>query len=132
MTGVVGINDGISFWRGRLSSQAMVPARASPPMSAAIDSVQSNIAHGFDGLRRSRQAWRPDRLRTVDTVLAHDYGPAFPAISRRTCFLRIKVMKVRNSIKSLAKRHRQNRVVRRRGRLYVINKTNRRFKARQG
>jgi large subunit ribosomal protein L36 len=41
-------------------------------------------------------------------------------------------MKIRNSIKSLAKRHRLNRVVRRRGRLYVINKTNRRFKARQG
>lgn len=47
-------------------------------------------------------------------------------------FLWVNVMKVRNSIKSLAKRHRENRVVRRRGRLYVINKTNRRFKARQG
>lgn len=41
-------------------------------------------------------------------------------------------MKVRNSIRSLAKRHRDNRVVRRKGRIYVINKTNRRFKARQG
>ena len=41
-------------------------------------------------------------------------------------------MKVRNSIKSLRSRHRDNRVVRRRGRIYVINKTNRRFKARQG
>ncbi|MHA1523073.1 MAG: type B 50S ribosomal protein L36 [Alphaproteobacteria bacterium] len=41
-------------------------------------------------------------------------------------------MKVRNSIKSLRKRHRDCRVVRRRGRLYVINKTNPRFKARQG
>lgn len=41
-------------------------------------------------------------------------------------------MKVRNSLKSLAKRHRANRVVRRRGRLFVINKINRRFKARQG
>jgi large subunit ribosomal protein L36 len=41
-------------------------------------------------------------------------------------------MKVRNSIKSLRARHRNNRVVRRRGRLYVINKTNPRFKARQG
>ena len=36
------------------------------------------------------------------------------------------------SLKSLAKRHRDNRVVRRKGRLYVINKTQRRFKARQG
>lgn len=41
-------------------------------------------------------------------------------------------MKVRNSIRSLRRRHRDNRVVRRRGRIYVINKTNRRFKARQG
>ena len=41
-------------------------------------------------------------------------------------------MKVRNSIKSLRRRHRDNRVVRRRGRIYVINKTNGRFKARQG
>jgi large subunit ribosomal protein L36 len=41
-------------------------------------------------------------------------------------------MKVKNSIKSLRTRHRDNRVVRRRGRLYVINKTQRRFKARQG
>ena len=41
-------------------------------------------------------------------------------------------MKVRNSIKSLRKRHRDNRVVRCKGRLYVINKTMRRFKARQG
>lgn len=41
-------------------------------------------------------------------------------------------MKVRNSLKSLRGRHRDNRLVRRKGRVYVINKTNRRFKARQG
>jgi large subunit ribosomal protein L36 len=41
-------------------------------------------------------------------------------------------MKVRNSLRSLRQRHRNNRVVRRKGRVYVINKTNRRFKARQG
>ena len=41
-------------------------------------------------------------------------------------------MKIRNSLKSLKDRHRDNRVIRRRGRTYVINKTNRRFKARQG
>jgi large subunit ribosomal protein L36 len=41
-------------------------------------------------------------------------------------------MKVRNSLKSLKSRHRDCRVIRRRGRVYVINKTNRRFKARQG
>jgi len=41
-------------------------------------------------------------------------------------------MKIKNSLRSLRKCHRNCRVVRRRGRLYVINKTNRRFKARQG
>ena len=41
-------------------------------------------------------------------------------------------MKVRNSLKSLRGRHRDNRLVRRKGRLYVINKTQKRFKARQG
>jgi large subunit ribosomal protein L36 len=44
----------------------------------------------------------------------------------------IEAMKVRNSLKSLRGRHRDNRLVRRKGRLYVINKTQRRFKARQG
>jgi large subunit ribosomal protein L36 len=41
-------------------------------------------------------------------------------------------MKVKNSLKSLRGRHKDNQLVRRRGRVYVINKTNRRFKARQG
>ena len=44
----------------------------------------------------------------------------------------VPVMKIRNSLKSLKARHRDCRVIRRRGRTYVINKTNRRFKARQG
>ena len=41
-------------------------------------------------------------------------------------------MKVRNSLRSLRARHRDNRLVRRKGRVYIINKTQRRFKARQG
>jgi large subunit ribosomal protein L36 len=41
-------------------------------------------------------------------------------------------MKIRNSLRSLRGRHRNNRLVRRKGRVYVINKTNRRYKARQG
>ena len=44
----------------------------------------------------------------------------------------LTTMKVRNSLKSLRTRHRDNRIVRRKGRVYIINKTNRRFKARQG
>jgi large subunit ribosomal protein L36 len=41
-------------------------------------------------------------------------------------------MKVRNSLKGLMKRHRDNKLIRRKGRVYIINKTNPRFKARQG
>ena len=41
-------------------------------------------------------------------------------------------MKVVNSLKSIKKRHKDCRVVRRKGRVYVINKSNPRFKARQG
>ena len=41
-------------------------------------------------------------------------------------------MKIVNSLKALKNRHRDNRVIRRRGRTYVINKTVRKFKARQG
>lgn len=43
-----------------------------------------------------------------------------------------RAMKIRNSLKSLKSRHRDCRVIRRKGRIYVINKTQRRFKARQG
>ena len=41
-------------------------------------------------------------------------------------------MKVRNSLRSLRARHRDNRLVRRKGRVYIINKTQKRYKARQG
>ena len=41
-------------------------------------------------------------------------------------------MKVLNSLKSAKMRDKNCRIVRRRGRVYVINKRNPRFKARQG
>ena len=41
-------------------------------------------------------------------------------------------MKVRNSLRSLKSRHRECRVVRRKGRVFVINKQQKKFKARQG
>lgn len=41
-------------------------------------------------------------------------------------------MRVANSLKTLKARHRGCRIVRRKGRVYVINKENPRFKARQG
>jgi len=46
--------------------------------------------------------------------------------------LKEEKMKVVNSLKSVKKRDRFCRVIRRRGRTYVINKRNPRFKARQG
>lgn len=47
-------------------------------------------------------------------------------------FLFEATMKIVNSLKSLKDRHRNNRVIRRKGRTYIINKTNRRYKVRQG
>jgi len=41
-------------------------------------------------------------------------------------------MKIVNSLKTLKTRHKNCQLIRRKGRVYVINKTNRRFKARQG
>ena len=43
-----------------------------------------------------------------------------------------KTMKIKNSLKALKGRHRDNRMVRRKGRVYIINKTAPRYKARQG
>jgi ribosomal protein L36 len=41
-------------------------------------------------------------------------------------------MKIKNSLKALRARHRDNRLVRRKGRVYIINKSAPRYKARQG
>jgi large subunit ribosomal protein L36 len=41
-------------------------------------------------------------------------------------------MKVRNSLRTLKRRHKDCRLVRRRGRVFVINKSNPRYKVRQG
>ncbi len=53
-------------------------------------------------------------------------APYVPALARDP------VMKIANSLKTLKKRDKNCRVVRRKGRVYVINKVNPRFKARQG
>ena len=74
-------------------------------------------------------------------TLALDPSPALrhiPAIQRRRgnppalLFFAESAMKVRNSLKSLRSRHRDNQLVRRKGRVYIINKTQKRIKARQG
>jgi large subunit ribosomal protein L36 len=43
-----------------------------------------------------------------------------------------QAMKVKSSLKSLKARHRACRVVRRKGRVYIINKVDPRYKAKQG
>ena len=48
------------------------------------------------------------------------------------CLRNVSVMKVRNSLKAAKIRDKDCRVVRRHGRVYVINKKNPRMKARQG
>ena len=45
---------------------------------------------------------------------------------------RIAAMKVKNSLKALMQRDRNNRLVRRKGRVFIINKKAPRYKARQG
>ena len=42
-----------------------------------------------------------------------------------------KIMKIKSSLKSVKKRDLNSKLVRRRGRVYVINKTNPKYKARQ-
>ena len=78
--------------------------------------------------------WR-ESLRCGQTLTGFRPPLRTPANPRKTSAARrfgTRAMKVRNSLKSLRGRHRDNRLVRRKGRLYVINKTQRRFKARQG
>ena len=43
----------------------------------------------------------------------------------------IEIMKIKSSLKSIKKRDLNSKLVRRRGRIYIINKTNPKFKARQ-
>ena len=52
--------------------------------------------------------------------------------SRTLPGLKIKIMKIASSLKSLKKRDLNSKLVRRRGKVYVINKKNPKFKARQG
>jgi large subunit ribosomal protein L36 len=72
------------------------------------------------------------RAGRVDLPESHPYVPREIAAGACLSERKVAIMKVRNSLKSLRGRHRNNRLVRRKGRVYIINKTQRRFKARQG
>ena len=69
----------------------------------------------------------PERLFPISPrSLSRAAGSAGDAIDKDAA------MKVRSSLKSLKSRHRDCKLVRRKGVLYVINKTDPRFKAKQG
>jgi large subunit ribosomal protein L36 len=77
--------------------------------------------YGLETARPGRHSRRRDKSDFATFGLSHGLS------THQDC-----LMKVRNSLKSLRGRHRNNRLVRRKGRVYVINKVQRRFKARQG
>jgi large subunit ribosomal protein L36 len=77
--------------------------------------------NGLETARPGRHSRRRDKSDFATFGLSHGLS------THQDC-----PMKVRNSLKSLRGRHRNNRLVRRKGRVYVINKVQRRFKARQG
>ena len=58
--------------------------------------------------------------------------PIEPPPYLNPCLGKTAPMKVRSSLKSLKGRHRDCKLVRRKGKIFVINKTDPRFKAKQG
>jgi large subunit ribosomal protein L36 len=83
--------------------------------------------------RNGLETAHPGRLgRQRDKAHFATFGLSEHGLSKHQAKHQDCLMKVRNSLKSLRGRHRNNRLVRRKGRVYVINKVQRRFKARQG
>jgi ribosomal protein L36 len=74
--------------------------------------------------RLSHPRYEPTTFRRV-LGRAFDFGPSEGLPTGKT-------MKIKNSLKALKARHRDNQQVRRKGRIYIINKTAPRYKARQG
>jgi large subunit ribosomal protein L36 len=126
------------IWRDRQRSRAGAsPCRSSlsdpltgDPLLSAFASVPPPPA---DRLLVAREAaWTatrqvPARTRTAPARFDFRESPPYVPGSPRS-----PQMKIVNSLKSLKKRDKNCRIVRRKGRVYVINKTNPRYKARQG
>jgi large subunit ribosomal protein L36 len=68
----------------------------------------------------------------LDMAGAHHYLPRLRIPGSSPQVASARVMRVRNSLRSAKVRDKNCRVVRRRGRVYVINKKNPRMKCRQG
>lgn len=67
----------------------------------------------------------------IGAILSRAFRPAVRS-ARALPVESLITMKIRNSLKSAKLRDKDCRVVRRRGRVYIINKKNPRMKARQG
>ena len=72
------------------------------------------------------------RQQIGETASLRRWRGTFPLTSPTAFRVLTTFMKVVSSIKSAKKRHPDCQVVRRKGRIYVINKTDPRYKARQG
>jgi large subunit ribosomal protein L36 len=93
----------------------------------------------FSGIFSTLAAYIPRVLQylraKVDRKGGNPYGPRpntvvgmNPAIKAR----KTRTMKIKNSLKSAKTRDKDNKLIRRRGRVYIINKRNPRMKTRQG
>jgi large subunit ribosomal protein L36 len=119
MMGVVGTRRGSKELGGRRSIQ-VIPAMMARPKAKHPKVIDNSVIF-----------WLLNMVSVFEltgwccvTMVRPNSGASAPHLG--------EVMKVRNSLKSLIKRHRDNKLVRRKGRVYIINKTNPRFKARQG
>lgn len=74
---------------------------------------------------RPRKRWVQHTLLDVAGAVLLEFGGFFHAFNQGTA------MKVLSSLKSAKTRHRDCKIVRRRGKVFVICKSNPRFKARQ-
>ena len=108
---------------------------ATPTISQARENIVRKLKH-LRNIHQDAEAWnkRKDRItRNIDKKSTPVMVRAAPG--SQTGILpdqRKTIMKVLNSLRSAKKRHRDCKVIRRKGKVYVINKTNPRFKARQG
>ena len=105
-------------------------------MPSALPGAERHPARAIGRRREAPPAGRGAKGRASRLIGAPESGIGTRSIVRRGSCPQLLVlgdpMKVRNSLKSLRARHRDNRLVRRKGRVYIINKTQKRFKARQG
>jgi large subunit ribosomal protein L36 len=111
-----------------LSRQGFVASRGNPD-----GRDEEAVRRSFEAIRAASMDARWLRPPLIPRwKFGIDLANATPGVFPALFYCRGKPMKVRNSLKSLRSRHRANQIVRRKGRVYVINKVQKRYKARQG